>query len=217
MPAYAVKKGPTHRTSPSTLALIIAGHLGAFALLMTAGGPIVERFTPTKTKVDLIPMPPPPPPEVVPETIPEPAPTPLLVTPTPLVEVPVSDPIIMVQVPTVEPGPVTVTPNAGPGSIKLKAAPAISEARLTTPSHLIEPPYPAAKQNAGEEARLQLLLAINAKGRVTAVTPIGQADPIFVEAARKHILRHWRYRPAMQGSVPVATEKSIALTFTLRD
>ena len=46
-----------------------------------------------------------------------------------------------------------------------------------------------ASASSSEEASLRLALTIDARGRVTAVEPVGAADPTFLAAARRHILR----------------------------
>ena len=90
-------------------------------------------------------------------------------------------------------------------------------ARFITPADDVRPPYPDSKRQLGEEASLRLSLAIDARGRVTSVTPVGAADRAFLEAARRHILRHWRYSPASEGGSAIASTIVVTLTFTLED
>ncbi len=90
-------------------------------------------------------------------------------------------------------------------------------ARFITPADRVRPPYPAAKESRGEEARLRLSLAIDPRGRVTSVTPVGTADAVFLEAARRHIVRHWRYQPATEGGTAIASTIIVSLTFTLEE
>jgi protein TonB len=52
---------------------------------------------------------------------------------------------------------------------------------------------------------------------VTSVTPVGSADPTFLDAARRHILRHWRYQPATEGGEAVASTVVITLSFKLEE
>jgi protein TonB len=68
-----------------------------------------------------------------------------------------------------------------------------------------------------EEATLRLRLTIDTGGRVTAVEPVGAADPSFLEAARRHILRAWRYKPAMEDGVAVPSTITINLSFRLAE
>ena len=87
--------------------------------------------------------------------------------------------------------------------------------RFATPSGLIEPPYPDDKRRAEEEATLRLKLTINERGRVVAVEPLGRADRSFLDAARRHLLAHWRYKPATEDGKAVASSTVITLTFRL--
>ncbi len=64
---------------------------------------------------------------------------------------------------------------------------------------------------------LQLRLTIDERGRVTAVDPVGAADPAFLAAARKHIRAHWRYRAATEDGRAVASSTVITLRFQLDD
>jgi protein TonB len=90
-----------------------------------------------------------------------------------------------------------------------------SAARLLTSGADLKPPYPESKLLNEEEAALQLRLTIDDHGRVVAVDPIGRADPVFLGAARRHLLAHWRYKPAMQDGRAVATSIVITLRFQL--
>jgi protein TonB len=52
---------------------------------------------------------------------------------------------------------------------------------------------------------------------VTGVEAVGAADPVFLAAARRHLIAHWRYRPATEDGRPVATSTVITLRFELSD
>jgi protein TonB len=79
----------------------------------------------------------------------------------------------------------------------------------------VRPPYPPSKVEREEEAALQLRLSIDERGRVVAVDPVGRADPVFLEAARRHLLAKWRYQPATEGGRPVPSSTVITLKFEL--
>jgi protein TonB len=98
-----------------------------------------------------------------------------------------------------------------------KAEPVRLAARFATPGNAIKPPYPLDKRRAEEEATLRLRLSIDVRGRVTAVDPIGPADASFLEAARRHILRAWRYKPATEDGQAVPSSTVINLSFRLED
>ena len=223
MLAYAPR--PTARSgSPRTLLLVAAGHAVALGLVLTARSDLVSRTPFDPTDVVFVPIkapPPPPPPPPGEPTPPRAAPqstidTPPVIIPTPLPNAPaVTDgPSILSVTPlpgtAIEPQPPLATDPPAPAVVR-KAA------RFATPADLVRPPYPAARRESGDGAQLRLTLAIDPRGRVTAVTPVGAADPVFLDAARRHILRHWRYRPALEGDVAIASTVTITLRFELED
>ena len=87
--------------------------------------------------------------------------------------------------------------------------------RLATPASELRPAYPPSKLASEEEAVLRLRLTIDANGRVTAVDPVGAADRAFLEAARRHLIAHWRYKPATEDGHAVASSAVITLRFVL--
>jgi len=66
-----------------------------------------------------------------------------------------------------------------------------------------------------EEAVLKLSLTIDERGRVVSVEPVGRADPAFLAAARRHLLAHWRYKPASEDGRAVSSTTVITLRFQL--
>ena len=90
-------------------------------------------------------------------------------------------------------------------------------ARLATAEGALKPPYPLDKIRTEEEATLRLRLTIDPRGRVIVVDPVGKADPSFLEAARRHILKAWRYKPATEDGVAVQSTTVISLSFRLED
>jgi protein TonB len=222
MLAYAANtsKAAGRAGSPKALALVLIGHAGVIAAVLTA-------------RPDLIGVRPDPPPIVinVPEDPPPPKPDPQA-DPQPQQPVthdrfiPQERPIIDMEQPTtfqfdngptiadigtvIGSGPTTVIDP--PRHLPVKLGP-----RLATSEGALKPPYPLDKIRAEEEATLRLRLTIDARGRVTAVDPVGAADPSFLEAARRHILRAWRYKPATEDGVAVPTTTVISLSFRLED
>jgi protein TonB len=206
--------------------LIVGVHAVALALLISAKMEVSGPPPVIKTWLKHIPLPPnpaPPPPK------PQPAPhsaTPQpshLTQPKPLIDTPTA-------APTVELGPTTTAiPDIGPVlETPLRPLPFVLDqpkpahpirlaARFNTPADLLRPPYPEGKRQGEEEATLRLRLSIDARGRVTAVEPVGQADPEFLASARRHLVRHWRYQPATEDGRPVATTLVITLRFQLED
>jgi protein TonB len=212
VPAFADRK-----RHPRALVLIVAGHAALLAAVMTAKMDVTERiFTPTVVK--LIPDPPAPPKDPPP---PQPAQnesrlaTPTTIVPIPLPSQPVVDPMpLPLPLPTIDPGP-AIDPS--PATTTKAPEPVRVAPRFNTPDSQVRPPYPQNKLRAGEEAVLRLRLGIDARGRVTAVDPVGAADPTFLAAARRHLLAHWRYSPATEDGKAVATTIVITLRFQLDD
>lgn len=226
MLAYAAHRRPRRRLSPSALALIIGGHAVAIALLATAKMDLPDLIKTPRTEVVDIPLPPEP---VPPDTqkpqqetrLPPPdsfldRPPPVVVLPQPGPGVDLGPPISS-TFPDI--GPTLDTPLDPPvrADPVPPAVPVRVAARAITPPDLLRPPYPDSKQRSEEEAVLRLRLSIDARGRVTAVEPVGAADPAFLAAARSHLIRHWRYRPATEDGRAVATSLVITLRFELED
>jgi protein TonB len=215
MLAYAPTRD-RQKFRPAALTVIIAVHAALLAALMAAKMDLPSLVRDPPIVVDLI-DPPKPPPE------PRPAPHPdtrsQLDRPAPRVPVPLPapDPLPMPQ-PMPLPGPpLGGGAGAGTGTLPLPdPAPLVRTGpRFATPADRIRPPYPEAKLASGDEAKLRLRLTIDPRGRVVAVDPVGAADPLFLAAARRHILRAWRYEPATEGGAAIGSTTTITLEFRL--
>jgi protein TonB len=219
MLAYAVDRRPVGRAnSPSLLVVILAGHAVLIGAVMASKTDLPERFQPPPTIVELIKDKPPPPPEDA--ARPQRRPTDSAID-TPVVIVPTDLPVL----PAIDPGPVVdrPTPAVGPAVDPLPIAdpptPALVRraARFITPADDIRPPYPEGKRLSQQEASLRLAWVINAAGRVTSVEPVGAVDPDVLAAARSHILKRWRYRPATEGGSPIESRTIVTLRFELEE
>ncbi|MFL6736091.1 MAG: energy transducer TonB [Sphingomonas sp.] len=93
--------------------------------------------------------------------------------------------------------------------------PISSSARLLTPLSDLKPPYPQSKLLTGDEATLTLRLTVDEDGRIVAVNPVGRADPVFLSAARRHLLAHWRYKPAIEDGRAISSSVVVTLRFEL--
>jgi protein TonB len=228
MLAYAAHRRAQRQLSPRVLTTIVGVHAVALGLLVTAKVDVGEKFTPVITRIFTVP-PEAPPPEPLP---PEPSPQPRI---TPRSKIDQPEPIV--PAPPL-PGPALdqtpAPPNAGPNigqemkplpqpipALPLpepKPQPVVkSGPLLVTPPDRLRPPYPEAKRRLEEEAALRLRLSIDDRGRVVGVAPVGNADPQFLDAARTHLLRFWRYKPATVDGRGVPTEITITLRFQLDD
>ena len=213
VPAFAER-----RRHPSALILIVGAHVAMLAAVMTAKMDLPMPFDPTVTKVELLPEQKPPPENPPPQPQDQPRRSvidqvrPLLPVPQPLLP-----PLDSTPLPLPQPGPAVgegLQPKADPLP---RPAPVRTGPRFATPDSLLKPPYPAQKLRMEEEATLRLRLAIDERGRVTAVEPVGSADPVFLAAARKHLLAKWRYRPATEDGRAVSSSTVITLRFQLDD
>lgn len=206
------------RSAPNVMLVIIGAHVAGIAVLMSArmDVPIIDRIKPTI--VELLPAEPvpprndplPSPPEPQASTLDRPVP----LVPTPPLDLPTTD---LTPVPLPDLGKIIgPAPDPGPKVDPLPTpAPVRTSAQLITPASRLKPPYPSSKLASGEEAVLRLRLTIDAGGRVTSVEPVGSADPAFLQAARRHLIANWRYRPATEDGRAMATTTVITLRFQL--
>ena len=207
-PVPAFLEGKRH---PGTLVLILAGHAAVLAAVMMAKGYVPTPLIDPPTIIDLIKEPQPPP-----ENPPPPQPDqrsavdrPTTVVPTPLPNIPDVD---TTPLPLPNNGRVEIPR----GDTRVIPMPPVRIGpRFLTREVDVKPPYPPSKLRDGEEAVLKLRLSIDEHGRVTAVDPVGATDPVFLAAARKHLMARWRYQPATEDGRPVATTTTITLRFEL--
>lgn len=222
MLAYASATRPgTQAGSPRTLMIIVAGHVVVIAAVLAAKPELVGMTPLVPIKVIDVPIDPPPP-EVAPpapKANSQPVPGQSRVNiPAPIIDSLPSLPIV-----PLDPGPTVNDPSAagpGPGAHLVdppKHVPVRVAAVFRTPERAIKPPYPLSKIRSEEEATLKLRLSIDLRGRVVAVDPVGDADAEFLAAARRHIMRSWRYKPAMEDGMAIASSAVISLSFRLDD
>ena len=225
MLAYAAHRRPRRRLSPATLSLIIGGHAVALAFLISAKMEVNPFVPKTPIRIEAIPLPEdPPPPDPKPQPQIDPQSPRSTITPSPRLYPPLPDnPVVDSGPPTTdiipEMGPIIDAP-IGP---RVEATPPPPREmvkqgpRLATAGDLLRPAYPASKLRTEEEAVLKLRLQIDERGRVVGVDPVGTADPEFLASARRHLTRHWRYKPATEDGRPVASTIVITLRFEMRD
>ena len=202
-------------SSPPAMLLIVSAHIALIALVMSAKTEFT-RHKPDGPTI-YIPTPPSPPPPT--------GSTKLRQQPT---NRPISDPHPDVQLPPTDSTPPYSGPTTDPGAnlgngaganpqfpISLIPSPVRHDPRLLTPSSELRPPYPESKILSEEEATLQLRLTISETGRVVAVDPVGAADRVFLEAARRYLIAHWRYQPATEDGRSIGSTITISLRFQL--
>ena len=205
-------------SSPHAMLVIISVHVALLALVMSAKMDLPSKiiFDPP-TKIDLLPEPLPPQPQPIRHASPQPRPT-LDLQPRPEVPIAPSVQPTIDAVPSIDFGKILgppITPTVAPPLPP--AAPVMREARLLTPASELKPPYPASKLASEEEATLRLRLTIDQQGRVTAVDPVGSADRVFLDSARRYLIAHWRYAPATKDGRAIASTLTVTLRFELDD
>jgi periplasmic protein TonB len=197
---------------PNAMLAIIAVHVALLAVVMSAKMEFRRHPLDPPIIIEPIPVPQPPPPNPLSRPArPQPGPT-VWHDPTPVPPLP--DPTFP-RNPTFdpssppEPGTVTI-PQPDPTPVGVSSGP-----QLLTPASELKPPYPLSKLLNEEEAVLRLKLTIDDRGRVVAVEPVGRTDAAFLDAARRHLIAHWRYKPALNDGRPVASSAVITLRFEL--
>jgi protein TonB len=218
MLAYAANRPliAARRPAPNTMLAIIGIHVAAIAVLMSAKMDLPARIFRDPPLI-FIPIP----------KVPDPIPTQPGPSPQPSQNQSVDHPQTEVNLAAqtdrhVDTGPTTPF-NPGPvlpfatGSIELPPTHLLVKLgpRLATPESELKPPYPQSKLLSEEEAVLNLKLTIDQNGRVIAVDPVGRVDAAFLTAARRHLLAHWRYKPASEDGRPISSSTVITLRFQL--
>ena len=207
------------RSSPNAMLVIIGIHVAAVAVLMSAKMELPPIIKHPPIKIDLITEDDPPPPNPIDKPDPRQPNDQAVTRPDPVVPSP------PLPGPMIDPAPVPfpnpepwVSPSTDPQP-RSDPRPAPTPVRLgpqlATPASQLKPPYPHSKLLTEEEAVLRLRLTIDERGRVVSVEPVGRADPIFLAAARRHLLAHWRYRPASEDGRAVGSSTVITLRFEL--
>ena len=219
MLAYAASRpvAGTRRSSPNALLIVISAHVALVALVMSAKMDLPRRILEPPITTLNFPRPVDPPPQ----------PRPPIAHPAPL---PIPKPPIAFPPPPTDHGPTIDSgsvdqgtrlgsgsgPATGPGpSNPIRLAPVRHEPQLLTPFSELRPPYPASKLASEEEAVLTLRLTIDSEGRVIAVEPIARADRVFVDAARRYMIAHWRYSPATEDGQAIGSSLTVTLKFML--
>jgi periplasmic protein TonB len=217
MLAYAANRPIVvdRRPHPRTLLLIIGAHVAVVAIVMSARMEVQRHYDrPIVVTSIRNPQPPPPNPPVKKPTTTSPI---KLTAPIPLVEHPtLTQPQMPVTLPNENPLPIasggasvtTGIPNTVVSLVK-------SGPQLLTSGADLKPPYPSSKLLNEEEAVLTLKLTIDEQGRVVAVDSVGKADPVFLDAARRHLLAHWRFKAATEDGRAVGSTTVISLHFQL--
>lgn len=217
MLAYAANRPVAGKrpSSPPVMLLIVSAHVALIALAMSAKMEF-SRHRPVDGPTIYIPPSPPPPPPTdtsVKRTRVHALDPQMTKTPTET-QLPPAGGQVLDGGTSNDSGPVALG-GGGMTNFPPLPTPIRHNARLLTSPSDLKPPYPEMKILSGEEATLQLRLTISESGRVTAVEPVGPADRVFLEAARRYLIAHWRYAPATIDGRPTPSSITISLRFQL--
>jgi protein TonB len=218
MLAYAASRPAAvdRRPHPNAMLAIIAAHVAVVAVVMSAKMDLPQRLFPRPTIVTSIEVPKPPPEDPKTRQTRQQTQNRTVDQTQPVV------PTLPGGADRFDTGPIT-PPNpsqvlvGATGTIELPPPHMVVKLgpQLATPESELKPPYPPSKLITEEEATLRLKLAIDERGRVIAVDPVGNADRTFLEAARRYLIAHWRYKPATEDGRAVASSMVITLRFQL--
>lgn len=221
MLAYAASRPVVidRRPHPNAMLLIIGAHVALAAAVISAKVDLPRRIFDPPPKVFWVPQPTVPPPTAhTRRTDPRMPITSSVDHPLPQVPTkPIGNPPVDTGGQTMDPGAlagggILVTPSIPK---PLASFPMRSGPRLLTPPSELKPPYPASKLLDEEEAVLTLKLSIDENGRVVSVDPVGRADAIFLDAARRYVTAHWRFKPAFEDGRAVTSTTVVTLHFQL--
>ncbi len=122
--------------------------------------------------------------------------------------------------------PVELTPNEAPEpewsppppsrpSPSQPPAPILGFEKPPVVIRAVEPDYPSLARDAGAEGRVDVLVTINAQGRVVAAELLATTAPASLVDAALAAARQFLFRPAIQHQRPVASRVAIPFVFTL--
>ena len=203
----------------------IAGALllnGAALMLMLAplGRPATEPKGPGGLEAEWFeprPVPPPPPPEVLPVQPMQPMVTPAApaarsmrsVAPDPA---PAAPPVVDGRSIAFEPVPPLAIGNSGTDG---PAGGPLTGVRLAY-ADASAPPYPREAVRSGHQGTVTLRVLVDVDGRPLEVSvENGSGYRQLDEAARRHVLRHWHFQPAMRDGRPVQAIGVVPIDFRL--
>lgn len=158
-----------------------------------------------------------PTPPVLPPPIDLPRPT----TPTPQVEPRVVAPTLPVVAPVVvDQGTLPMSLPVEPADVvaSIEPAPVVSGPAPMTLEYAVAPPPPYPRDSArnGDEGLVLLQVLVDVDGRPLDVTIAeGSGHRELDQAARRHVLANWRFRPAMRDGRAVQAIGLVPIEFSL--
>lgn len=129
---------------------------------------------------------------------------------------------------TAEIAPATPTPDAGteraPAPVEALPSSAAEAASGTGGAddgqlaylHAPPPPYPRDALRKHQQGTVLLEVLVDAQGRPRAVTLLRSSGyPSLDAAARRHVLGHWRFQPALRDGVAIPARGRVPLRFAI--
>jgi protein TonB len=77
------------------------------------------------------------------------------------------------------------------------------------------PAYPEAAREDGLHGQVQLQVALDAQGRVTAVHWLRRSGVLLLDLAARDAVQAWRFEPARRGGEAVAGSLALSIRFQL--
>ena len=182
-------------------------------------------------------LPPPPPPDaptvwIIPAARPPaplPPPTVPVARPAPanpaparipaIARTPADPPVVVAEGTLQASAPVEAPVDAGPGAGPVGAGPATTGGAPTQLEYAIAPapPYPRESLRNGDEGLVVLQVLVDVDGRPLEVEVAeGSGHRLLDRAARRHVLAHWRFRPAIRDGRPVQAVGLVPIQFSLQ-
>ena len=209
------------RTTKRVDPIRIMGYSSAIAINTIAAGLLLMPLQAPP------PAPPPDPPAVwiLPATPPAPVLPPPIATPRPPTELPRVVPTPVTQAPPVvapvivDQGTLPATVPAEPTQVaSIEPAPAATGPAPMTLEYAVasSPPYPRASLRNGDEGLVMLQVLVDVDGRPLEVEVVdGSGHRELDQAARRHVLANWRFRPATRDGHPVQAIGLVPIDFRL--
>lgn len=135
--------------------------------------------------------------------------------PKPTLIKPPDDSIAPPQIVVQQPVPQTIAQKVAPPVPTQAVAPTRATGVSSTHS---TPPYPPDAKKAGQQGTVVLHILISAQGDVTSATVSKSSGvPILDQTAVSWVIAHWKYKPASQNGIAMASASDAQVVFNLKD
>ena len=197
----------------AAFATALALHLAAFALMVLPPSMILSAIEekPAEIVVDFITAEIPPPPIPVPPVPPPPVrPAPTRTVAPEVVPVLLAESAIQVAAPVADPLPeFTGEPAVDPG-------PTLTTAAAIAYADVPPPPYPAMARRKNLQGEVLLRVRVDETGKPIAVeVEKSSGHRLLDRTARDHVLKRWRFQPALLQGRPVQAWALVPLNFRI--